>query len=90
MKYCENCGRMHEGPLWETFLDGDNEPLEMLLCSEPRYKEDDETKEKAEDKTYENEETPSEPETDKHKGDNSENYDWEEEIKYELPSIFGL
>ncbi|SVB10230.1 uncharacterized protein METZ01_LOCUS163084 [marine metagenome] len=52
---------MHEGPLWETFLDGDNEPLEMLLCSEPRYKEDE-----------------------------SENYDWEEEIKYELPSLFGL
>ena len=61
MKYCENCGRMHEGPLWETFLDGDNKPIEILLCSEPRYKEDE-----------------------------SENYDWEEEIKYELPSIFGI
>jgi len=63
MKYCQNCGRMHEGPLWETFLDGDNEPLEMLLCSEPRYKEDDETKEDDND-----EETPSKPEGDKHKG----------------------
>ena len=47
-------------------------------------------KEKAEDKTYENEETPSEPKPDKPKGDESENYDWEEEIKYELPSLFGL
>ena len=55
MKYCENCGRMHEGPLWETFLDGDNKPIEILLCSEPRYKEEDEN-----------------------------------ELKYALPSIFGL
>ena len=78
MKYCENCGRMHDGPLWETFIDGDNKPLELLLCSTPRYKEEDE-KEKAEDKTYENEETPSETEPDKHK----EEYDWEEEVKYD-------
>ena len=78
MKYCENCGRMHEGPLWETFLDGNNKPLELLLCSTPRYKEEDE-KEKNEDKTYENEETPSETEPDKHK----EDYDWEEEVKYD-------
>ncbi len=82
MKYCENCGRAHEGPLWETFIDGDNKPLELLLCSTPRYKEEDE-KEKAEDKTYENEETPAETDTDRHKGYESENYDYEEEVKYD-------
>ena len=79
MKYCENCGRMHDGPLWETFIDGDNKPLELLLCSTPRYKEEEDEKEKAEDKTYENEETPSTPETDTDK----EDIDWEDEIKYE-------
>lgn len=84
MKYCENCGRAHEGPLWETFIDGDNKPLEILLCSTPRYKKEDiDDKEKAEDKTYENEETPAETDTDRHKGYESENYDYEEEVKYD-------
>ena len=84
IQVCQNCGRTHEGPLWETFIDGDNKPLELLLCGEPRYKEeDDKTKEKAEDKTYENEETPSETDTDRHKGYDSQNYDWQEEVKYD-------
>ena len=80
MKYCENCGRAHDGPLWETFLDGDNKPLEILVCSSPLFKEKERNeKEKAEDKNSENEETSSAPESDKHK----EEYDWEEEVKYE-------
>ena len=80
MKYCENCGRMHDGPLWETFLDGDNKPLEILVCSSPVFKKKDANeKEKIEDKNSENEETSSTPESDIDK----EEYDWEEEVKYE-------
>ena len=80
MKYCENCGRMHDGPLWETFIDGDNKPLEILVCSSPLFKEKEpDEKEKAEDKTSDNKETSSTPKPDKHK----EEYDWEEEVKYE-------
>ena len=80
MKYCENCGRMHDGPLWETFLDGDNKPIEILVCSTPLLKkEDTNEKEEDEDKATENEEPSSTLESDKHK----EEYNWEEEIKYE-------
>ncbi len=71
---------MHDGPLWETFLDGDNKPLEILVCSSPVFKKKDANeKEKIEDKNSENEETSSAPEPDIDK----EEYDWEEEIKYE-------
>jgi hypothetical protein len=41
MKHCENCGRVHEGPLWETFLDGDNKPIEILVCRSPVMKRKD-------------------------------------------------
>jgi len=39
-KVCQNCGREHEGVLTETFMDGDNKPLEIVVCSYPRYLED--------------------------------------------------
>ena len=39
-KYCNNCGRIHEGRLVETFLDGDNKPLEIVVCSGPVYTHD--------------------------------------------------
>jgi len=42
IKYCQNCGRPHEGVLKETFTDGDNKPLEIVVCSYPRYLEDKE------------------------------------------------
>jgi|TARA_B100000902_G_scaffold11592_1_gene14110 hypothetical protein len=42
IKYCQNCGRQHEGRLVEEFKDGDNKPIEILVCSEPRYSEDEE------------------------------------------------
>jgi len=39
-QYCQNCGRKHEGRLIETFTDGDNKPIEIVLCDYPRYLED--------------------------------------------------
>ena len=36
-KYCNNCGRIHDGRLVETFLDGDNKPIEIVVCSGPVY-----------------------------------------------------
>ena len=31
--YCANCGRpAHDGPLWETMLDGDNKPVTIEVC----------------------------------------------------------
>lgn len=35
--YCQNCGRQHEGRLTETFTDGDNRPIEIVVCENPRY-----------------------------------------------------
>ena len=35
--YCNNCGRKHDGRLVETFLDGDNNPIEIVVCSGPVY-----------------------------------------------------
>ncbi len=43
MQYCENCGRpAHEGRLIETFRDGDNKPIDIVVCEQFRYKQDDE------------------------------------------------
>ena len=36
-KTCLNCGREHEGKLVETFTDGDNEPMEIVVCEHARY-----------------------------------------------------
>jgi hypothetical protein len=36
-KVCQNCGREHEGQLVETFRDGDNQPIEIVVCDQPRY-----------------------------------------------------
>jgi hypothetical protein len=30
-EYCNNCGRKHEGRLVETHLDGDNNPIEIVI-----------------------------------------------------------
>lgn len=33
ISYCANCGRpAHDGPLWETMLDGDNKPVTIEVC----------------------------------------------------------
>ncbi len=37
MKACLNCGRNHEGILVETFKDGDNKPIDIVVCRYPRY-----------------------------------------------------
>ena len=34
-KYCNNCGRIHTGRLVEEHLDGDNKPLEIVICNGP-------------------------------------------------------
>ena len=34
---CQNCGREHEGKLIETFTDGDNKPIEIVVCEQARY-----------------------------------------------------
>ena len=39
-KYCNNCGRIHTGKLTETHLDGDNKPLEIVLCNGPVFIKD--------------------------------------------------
>jgi len=36
-KVCQNCGREHEGKLVETFMDGDNKPLEIVVCEQARH-----------------------------------------------------
>jgi len=36
-KVCLNCGREHEGKLVETFTDGDNNPVEIVVCEHARY-----------------------------------------------------
>ena len=35
--YCNNCGRKHEGRLVETMIDGDNKPIDIVVCSGPVY-----------------------------------------------------
>ena len=42
MKVCLNCGREHEGRLVERFRDGDNKPIEIVVCQHARYETDDE------------------------------------------------
>ena len=42
---CQNCGRTHEGTLIETFRDGDNNPINIVVCNSPRYKYEGQTKE---------------------------------------------
>ena len=37
MNVCLNCGREHEGRLIEEFRDGDNKPIEIVVCNYPRY-----------------------------------------------------
>ena len=39
--YCQNCGRQHEGRLIEEFKDGDNRPIEIVVCENPRYFEEE-------------------------------------------------
>ena len=41
IKYCQNCGRAHEGRLIEEFKDGDNKPIEIVVCDSQRYEEED-------------------------------------------------
>jgi len=36
-RVCQNCGREHEGRLVETFTDGDNNPVEIVVCEQSRY-----------------------------------------------------
>ena len=40
MRTCQNCGREHEGRLVEEFKDGDNKPIEIVVCNQARYNED--------------------------------------------------
>ncbi len=43
MEYCANCGRpKHEGRLVEQFIDGDNKPVEIIVCDHYRKQELDE------------------------------------------------
>ena len=39
LRSCLNCGRAHEDKLVEKFTDGDNKPLEIIVCEHPRYEE---------------------------------------------------
>ena len=39
MRTCQNCGRDHDSRLIETFIDGDGQPIEIIVCEQPRYKE---------------------------------------------------
>jgi hypothetical protein len=39
MRTCQNCGREHEGRLVEEFKDGDNKPIQIVVCNEARYEE---------------------------------------------------
>ena len=36
-KYCNNCGRIHTGKLIEQHLDGDNKPIEIVICNGPVF-----------------------------------------------------
>ena len=37
-EYCENCGRKHTGRLVEEQLDGDNKPIEIVICNGPIHR----------------------------------------------------
>ena len=39
-KYCNNCGRIHTGKLIEQHLDGDNKPIEIVICNGPVFIKD--------------------------------------------------
>lgn len=39
-RVCQNCGRQHTGKLIETFTDGDNKPIKIIVCEHARYKEE--------------------------------------------------
>ena len=41
IKVCQNCGRAHEGRLIGEFKDGDNRPIEIVVCEHARYEEED-------------------------------------------------
>ena len=41
-KYCNNCGRIHTGKLVEQHLDGDNKPIEIVICNGPVFIKDTE------------------------------------------------
>ena len=40
MRTCQNCGREHEGRLVEEIKDGDNKPIEIVVCNQARYNEE--------------------------------------------------
>ena len=40
MRTWQNCGRKHEGKLTEEFMDGDNKPVEIIVCYQARYDEE--------------------------------------------------
>ena len=40
MRTCQNCGREHEGRLVHEFKDGDNKPIEIVVCQQARYDEE--------------------------------------------------
>ena len=40
MSACLNCGREREGRLVEEFMDGDNKPVEIIVCYQARYDEE--------------------------------------------------
>ena len=44
-KYCNNCGRIHTGRLVEEHLDGDNKPIEIVICNGPVFIKDTEYRE---------------------------------------------
>jgi|TARA_R110002074_G_scaffold73805_1_gene169201 hypothetical protein len=46
-KYCNNCGRKHTGRLVEEQLDGDNKPIEIVICNGPVYTNSDYDKARA-------------------------------------------
>ena len=33
---CNNCGRVHEGTLIETFIDGVGKPIDIVVCDNPQ------------------------------------------------------
>ena len=39
-RVCLNCGRKHEDKLVETFKDGDNKDIEIVVCEQARYGEE--------------------------------------------------
>ena len=41
IKYCQNCGRAHEGRLIQEFRDRDNKPIEIVVSEHARDKEEE-------------------------------------------------